>query len=559
VVHYRCGTCDWTSLECGLFVRLGGGGGGGSASEDEDSASPSPAREEAEPPDRLQLARAADDLVRQLSRARKERWGEDSPAGRHFREASGGWEAARRGATMSGLARAGGGPLSARPQSRAGLRVDTALDPARSIGGWSVADLEVALEEKKQRQQLERSATAEPEGIAAVPAVERLSLFDDDGAPIVASASDLGIDPSLRDLSIAAFQAQVLQNGLPSSPSALSRRDLLPLPVRLRARKTRRCRAELRDGRAGILLKPRLNPVEGDSSLRSGHGQWWKKDCSAAHVLPNVRVDRCVKVPIDPASSAGAGGGEEGAAGGRSAARSRGPTVAVVALLRVSNPTLGPLRVRFAPSPYRGELDWDAAAALGPAAAVEEDEEGDGRRYTDVLPGLLVHSFTQSRWDVEYDSGVLRHLAESETVELHSPEDAILELGSHRAREIPAGAASWRPPSGVASPALGALPRVRLVTRGPSSAWFELAFVEPERFLDTPPPSPPASPSSDDRLPEEDDGGSNARNRSAYAVSLRLEVEVGAGTWESSLIQPRASQDEGFVDRVPFDLVLAYQ
>jgi hypothetical protein len=97
------------------------------------------------------------------------------------------------------------------------------------------------------------------------------------------------------------------------------------------------------------------------------------------------------------------------------------------------------------------------------------------------------------------------------------------------------------------------------VTRGPSSAWFELAFVEPERFLDTPPPSPPASPSSDDRLPEKGGGGSNARGRSAYAVSLRLEVEVGAGTWESSLIQPRASQYLGFVDRVPFDLVLAYQ
>lgn len=53
--------------------------------------------------------------------------------------------------------------------------------------------------------------------------------------------------------------------------------DSLPFLVPLRARAVRRCREELRLGRPGILVKPKMNPLEGDTSLRYGHGQWWKK------------------------------------------------------------------------------------------------------------------------------------------------------------------------------------------------------------------------------------------------------------------------------------------
>ena len=51
----------------------------------------------------------------------------------------------------------------------------------------------------------------------------------------------------------------------------------LPYPIPLHTRKIHRCRKELAAGRTGILIKPKPNPLEGDSSLRSGHGQWWKK------------------------------------------------------------------------------------------------------------------------------------------------------------------------------------------------------------------------------------------------------------------------------------------
>jgi hypothetical protein len=52
---------------------------------------------------------------------------------------------------------------------------------------------------------------------------------------------------------------------------------LLPLSIPLMLRQSRRCREELADGRPGILLKPKLNPLEGDSSLPTGHGQWFRK------------------------------------------------------------------------------------------------------------------------------------------------------------------------------------------------------------------------------------------------------------------------------------------
>ena len=43
-------------------------------------------------------------------------------------------------------------------------------------------------------------------------------------------------------------------------------------------------------GRPGILLKPKVNPLEGDSSMRSNVGKWWQKDSSAISVLPSISL-----------------------------------------------------------------------------------------------------------------------------------------------------------------------------------------------------------------------------------------------------------------------------
>jgi len=73
-------------------------------------------------------------------------------------------------------------------------------------------------------------------------------------------------------------------------------------------------------GRPGILIKPKVNPLEGDTSLRYGHGQWWKKDSSAIHGVPRVHIK---------------------------AERYNAQSNQYALLLQVRNPTLGPIRLRL--------------------------------------------------------------------------------------------------------------------------------------------------------------------------------------------------------------------
>lgn len=94
----------------------------------------------------------------------------------------------------------------------------------------------------------------------------------------------------------------------------------LPIPVSLRARAERRCMREMEAGRPGILLKPKVNPLEGDTSLRYGHGQWWKKDSSAIHSIPRVYI-KAVKYNVSTSQYA--------------------------LLLQIQNPTIGPIRLRI--------------------------------------------------------------------------------------------------------------------------------------------------------------------------------------------------------------------
>ena len=133
---------------------------------------------------------------------------------------------------------------------------------ARSIfkdrrGGdaWSVEALESAMQEKKD-------SLAAGDSILEGVALQRISLDDEQT-----------LDSTLQNQTVESLAFQALSHGAPIASMA----ELLPLAVPLRSRKSRRCRAELAEGKPGILLKPKLNPLEGDSSLRTGHGQWWKK------------------------------------------------------------------------------------------------------------------------------------------------------------------------------------------------------------------------------------------------------------------------------------------
>ena len=120
--------------------------------------------------------------------------------------------------------------------------------------GWSVETLEETMETRRKDFSASADARVGGQDSQVIPLDQ----------PIV-------LDDSLKDEPMQALLMQQVGTG------ATSFAELLPLQVPLRPRKSRRCRAELAEGRPGILLKPKLNPLEGDSSLRTGHGQWWKK------------------------------------------------------------------------------------------------------------------------------------------------------------------------------------------------------------------------------------------------------------------------------------------
>ena len=136
-------------------------------------------------------------------------------------------------------------------------RRDLRLSSRDASQGWSIEKLEASMAERKKTL-----ANVDYATMLNLP-LQHVSLDDEPTA----------LDDDMVGVTDTALQLQILNRSDP----ILSRADMLPLPIPLRPRISRRCRAELAQGRPGILLKPKLNPLEGDSSLRSGHGQWFKK------------------------------------------------------------------------------------------------------------------------------------------------------------------------------------------------------------------------------------------------------------------------------------------
>ncbi|KAL7443224.1 hypothetical protein ACHAXM_008853 [Skeletonema potamos] len=260
---------------------------------------------------------------------------------------------------------------------------------------------------------------------------------------------------------------------------------LLPLPVRYRTRVSRRCRAEQSAGRTGILVKPKLNPLEGDTSLRAGHGQWWKKDSSAVHVVPRVQLCRHGTDPT---------------------------TGGVAALLKVKNPTLNMIRLRFS----------------GPESV--EGENFD----TNELENILIDPFTEvtiAKAELcSLDS--LSSMDPSDWMELDSAEDLLLDIGK-RQDDDPQLVRSWD-----SAPLLGALdsdslPKLTIVASRGDTSWVEMILPKP--------------------MVMGSDGNKPPSNY--FAVPLSMQIEVGNGSWESSLIK-RCDVPEHEQDLVRFDFVI---
>jgi len=310
----------------------------------------------------------------------------------------------------------------------------------RGIQAWSLEALEEALETKHKKAPL------------VLGSAPKVSLDD----------TPLTLDPSLQSTSPESLLLQPLAS---STNIPFTQNDLLPLPMPLRPRKSRRCRAELKEGRPGILVKPKLNPLEGDSSLRSGHGQWWKKDSSALHVIPKISVVK----HFDHTHF----------------------------LLKVSNPTMSVVRMRLGPSDYIGE--------------------GGNSVMKHVLMDSLVNKYRQVVVDCEATSTV----QPTEMVELQSVEDSFLEMGRSK---LPESVSTWTPSDGVVDAS------IRLVDFQKDAAWFELTVKESTVA-----------------------GG---KNQCCIAAPLALQIQVGNGSWESSLV--KAKEIEGGPDLVTFDVLIAW-
>jgi hypothetical protein len=132
----------------------------------------------------------------------------------------------------------------------------TSASTKMSSKAWSIESLEESIRSKREKSKEEASS------VLGGRQSEKIDL-----------SQPLTLDPSLKGIST----QSVLLQPMVTSQNTESLNDLLPLPMPLRSRKSRRCRAEIAEGRPGILLKTKLNPLEGDSSLRTSHGKWFKK------------------------------------------------------------------------------------------------------------------------------------------------------------------------------------------------------------------------------------------------------------------------------------------
>ena len=228
IAFYNCGLCDWTSKTCQLQVSISDSTNDGEVSSET-------------------VEKASEELL-SIWKEKKEK--SITMAEEHFSNMA---------KTMAG--RAKDHVKGQRSSNRRAF--STALASKRNqddgLESWSIQTLE---NKQHMREKTIESSINQPIGGKSL---KQISLDEGDEVKPLFS-------PSLEGLSAETLLCQDVGENTDGSIETL-----LPLLIPLRPRKSRRCRAELAESRPGILVKPKLNPLEGDSSLRTGHGQWWKK------------------------------------------------------------------------------------------------------------------------------------------------------------------------------------------------------------------------------------------------------------------------------------------
>lgn len=431
VCHYLCGHCKWSSQECGVISNAD--------KLIEYKTDPTdPSKEVDSEKRRLQVVA---DVSKQLECCLRERLQKKNQAGDDvFKSLTNMWAKKEKDEDR---------------RRRLGL---AAVDDVTNSKGqtWSLDVLEQSLTEKK---------------------IKLTSLYTSDvtSTGLISNATnDEAENPSNVVQSPLPTSQQVAAQMAISTTAPRFRSDLFPLPVPFRVRVNRRCLAEQAAGKTGILVKPKLNPLEGDSSLRAGHGQWFKKDSSAVNSVPRVEIHRYGK---DLA--------------GRSYA----------ILFKIRNPTLSTIRFRFS-SPA---LDDNSENIVNSRSALVEEHE---------LQNIPIDPFHQTYVSARMCSTKLMDgsLAPTEWLELENAEDLFLDVGN-RQQEVPAEVQEWEARAVLNSLDDKNRSNLHAVAVQRDTAWIQMTL-------------------SLESIPESSD-------KTHVAFPLGMQIEVGNGSWEASLIKKR--------------------
>lgn len=166
----------------------------------------------------------------------------------------------------------------------------------------------------------------------------------------------------------------------------------------------------------------------------------------------------------------------------------------------------------MSPSKYTGESVWDSKTETSAH-----------------LENLLVDPLRRVSVDAHLDTEATKSIDSTELCELEAAEDSFLELGSKSSNNVPEAVSSWEAGDVlVDSKVSDETPAtLRQLGQKKSVAWFELVVLE------------------------------SSIDRSAHsAIPITMEIQVGEGSWESSLVQPRGNGNQDFVS---FDLVVVWE
>ncbi len=285
VCVYKCGYCHWESSESDLYQTFDV-----STPSNDDADATSTDTDTTNSKDKMKIATMQ--LRQKLSHMlRTKDEDEQDEEGSYFHQMTKAWKTKveiteknkRRMELIHGVSggdSSSGASASATSSSRTGGMIANTIyetrDEKKEDRGtttWSVEALEDAMKRRKEMmaQTIAETLSVPKHTQKYLTMGDEITLDDSDGNDEERKYPSQTLHDPLQ-----IARQQVISS---SNNYVQQQQQPLPVPLALRPRLVRRCVEEMKAGRPGILIKPKVNPLEGDTSLRYGHGQWWKKVC----------------------------------------------------------------------------------------------------------------------------------------------------------------------------------------------------------------------------------------------------------------------------------------